>query len=190
MRSAARQCRTHLTVFSHNFTTASVSVSATPSSVNKMAKATSKKQNSRANPLSKSGKEARDSKDPKQSHLYTDDNPETTLKGTGFKDVETANKTIALVSKRSLTCKQLFLSSHRSPGGLVRVSITSVHSTLPECGSLTNVEQIWAIILSVDHFTDDELLEQNSRTGTGLEEDGFRDYFGEASTLRSKFADQ
>ncbi|KAL1867268.1 hypothetical protein Daus18300_006387 [Diaporthe australafricana] len=68
-----------------------------------MAKATSKKQNNRANPLSKSGKEARDAKDPKQSHLYTDDNPETTLKGTGFKDVETANKTIDLVSKRSLT---------------------------------------------------------------------------------------
>lgn len=39
----------------------------------------------------------------------TDDNPETTLKGTGFKDVETANKTIELVSKRSLTCKQQFL---------------------------------------------------------------------------------
>lgn len=38
----------------------------------------------------------------------TDDNPETTLKGTGFKDVETANKTIELVSKRSLTCKQQF----------------------------------------------------------------------------------
>lgn len=77
-----------------------------------MAKATSKKQNNRADPLSKKGKkdapkkeakEAESSKDPKSSHLYTDDNPETTLKGTGFKDVETANKTIELVSKRSLT---------------------------------------------------------------------------------------
>lgn len=61
-----------------------------------MAKATSKKQNNKADPLSKKGKEAKGpkkEKDPKQSHLYTDDNPETTLKGTGFKDAETANKT-------------------------------------------------------------------------------------------------
>lgn len=71
-----------------------------------MAKATSKKQNNRADPLSKKGKEAKTEKeekakspdkkkekDPKQSYLYTDDNRETTLKGTGFKDAETANKT-------------------------------------------------------------------------------------------------
>lgn len=70
-----------------------------------MAKATSKKQNNRANPLSKKGKEARTEaeakaenppqkgKDPKQSHLYTDDNPETTLHGTGFKDAATAENT-------------------------------------------------------------------------------------------------
>lgn len=37
------------------------------------------------------------------SHLYTDDNPATTLKGTGFKDATTALRTIELVSKRSLT---------------------------------------------------------------------------------------
>lgn len=42
-------------------------------------------------------------KDPKDSHLYTDDNPETTLHGTGFKDSETAKHTIDLVNKRSLT---------------------------------------------------------------------------------------
>ena len=35
-------------------------------------------------------------------NLYTDDHPETTLKGTGFKDAATANKTIKLVQKRSL----------------------------------------------------------------------------------------
>jgi hypothetical protein len=39
----------------------------------------------------------------KDSHLYTDDNPETTLHGTGFKDTEAAKHTIELVSKRSLT---------------------------------------------------------------------------------------
>lgn len=39
----------------------------------------------------------------KASHLYTDDNPATTLHGTGFKDAATATKTIDLVAKRSLT---------------------------------------------------------------------------------------
>ncbi|GAB7331885.1 hypothetical protein MBLNU13_g03820t1 [Cladosporium sp. NU13] len=39
----------------------------------------------------------------KNSHLYTDDNPSTTLHGTGFRDAETANNTISLISKRSLT---------------------------------------------------------------------------------------
>lgn len=69
-----------------------------------MAKAASKKRNNRADPLSKKGKEPKTEKetkvkspkkekDPKQSHLYTDDNPETTLHGTGFKDAATANKT-------------------------------------------------------------------------------------------------
>jgi hypothetical protein len=39
----------------------------------------------------------------KNSHLYTDDNPSTTLHGTGFKDADTANHTLSLISKRSLT---------------------------------------------------------------------------------------
>jgi hypothetical protein len=39
----------------------------------------------------------------KNSHLYTDDNPSTTLHGTGFRDAETANHTLSLISKRSLT---------------------------------------------------------------------------------------
>ncbi|QDS75805.1 hypothetical protein FKW77_000236 [Venturia effusa] len=39
----------------------------------------------------------------KDSHLYTDDNPATTLQGTGFKDAAAATKTLSLVSKRSLT---------------------------------------------------------------------------------------
>lgn len=38
----------------------------------------------------------------KDSHLYTDDNPATTLHGTGFKDAATAQHTIELVQKRSL----------------------------------------------------------------------------------------
>lgn len=72
-------------------------------------KATPKKQNNRANPISKKGNEAKPveekktkpvkEKDPKASHLYTDDNPETTLTGTGFKDAATATKT----SKSPLT---------------------------------------------------------------------------------------
>ncbi|KAF3761509.1 hypothetical protein M406DRAFT_353134 [Cryphonectria parasitica EP155] len=62
-----------------------------------MAKAKTKKQDNRANPISKKGKvdkdEAKRTKDPKASHLYTDDNPETTLHGTGFKDAAAAEKT-------------------------------------------------------------------------------------------------
>lgn len=33
--------------------------------------------------------------------LYTDDNPETTMKGLGFKDAETAKKTINKIKRRS-----------------------------------------------------------------------------------------
>ncbi|TKX25270.1 hypothetical protein C1H76_2503 [Elsinoe australis] len=48
-------------------------------------------------------KRTRTAKDPKASHLYTDDNPATTLHGTGFKDKATALHTLELVSQRSLT---------------------------------------------------------------------------------------
>jgi len=41
-------------------------------------------------------------KDPKASHLYTDDNPATTVHGTGFKNQNAALKTLELISKRSL----------------------------------------------------------------------------------------
>lgn len=62
-----------------------------------MAKAPSKKHSNRADPITKKGKakakEAKPAKDPKDSHLYTDDNPETSLQGTGFKDAATAHKT-------------------------------------------------------------------------------------------------
>lgn len=42
-------------------------------------------------------------RDPTHSHLYTDDNPSTTIHGTGFKDAEAAHRTLDLISKRSLT---------------------------------------------------------------------------------------
>lgn len=75
-------------------------------SVGIMAKATPKKQNSRADPISKKGnskgKETKPAKDPKAGHLYTDDTPETTLHGTGFKDAATANKTSMLFCIASL----------------------------------------------------------------------------------------
>jgi len=41
-------------------------------------------------------------KNPKLSHLYTDDNPSTTIHGTGFKDKAAAEKTLDLIKKRSL----------------------------------------------------------------------------------------
>ncbi|KAK3705398.1 hypothetical protein LTR37_013371 [Vermiconidia calcicola] len=42
------------------------------------------------------------SKDPKASHLYTDDNPSTTIHGTGFKDKAAALRTLELIERRSL----------------------------------------------------------------------------------------
>ncbi|OQN95848.1 hypothetical protein B0A48_18133 [Cryoendolithus antarcticus] len=50
-------------------------------------------------PLSKQPR----AKDPKTSHLYTDDNPATTIHGTGFKDLATAKHTLEIISRRSLT---------------------------------------------------------------------------------------
>ena len=41
-------------------------------------------------------------KDPKDSHLYTDDNPSTTIHGTGFKDKAAAERTLDLIKERSL----------------------------------------------------------------------------------------
>ena len=41
-------------------------------------------------------------KDPKASHLYTDDNPATTIHGTGFKDKAAAERTLDLIKDRSL----------------------------------------------------------------------------------------
>lgn len=42
-------------------------------------------------------------RDPTHSHLYTDDNPSTTIHGTGFKDAAAAHRTLDLISKRSMT---------------------------------------------------------------------------------------
>ena len=41
-------------------------------------------------------------KNPKDSHLYTDDNPSTTIHGTGFKDKAAAVRTLDLIKNRSL----------------------------------------------------------------------------------------
>lgn len=40
------------------------------------------------------------------SHLYTDENPATTIKGTGFKDRKTAERTISLTSQPAVRFKQ------------------------------------------------------------------------------------
>lgn len=57
---------------------------------------------SRKTPLSTSRASA-NPKDPKASHLYTDDNPSTTIHGTGFKDRAAALLTLNLIKNRSLT---------------------------------------------------------------------------------------
>jgi hypothetical protein len=61
---------------------------------------------------------------PKDSHLFTDDNPSTTLAGTGFKDRQAAQRTLQLVGNRSLTyqyqvintmCARARTHSHQTP---------------------------------------------------------------------------
>lgn len=41
-------------------------------------------------------------RNPRDSHLYTDDNPSTTIHGTGFKDKAAAQRTLELIGRRSL----------------------------------------------------------------------------------------
>merc|ERR1712174_92558 len=41
-------------------------------------------------------------------HLYSDDHPETTLKGTGFKDAKTAHRTIELVERNKPRNRQIW----------------------------------------------------------------------------------
>ncbi|KAI7348625.1 hypothetical protein KC354_g13531 [Hortaea werneckii] len=54
-------------------------------------------------PTPQNGKPTHQPKDPTKSHLYTDDNPSTTIHGTGFKDAATAHHTLDLIKNRSLT---------------------------------------------------------------------------------------
>lgn len=58
---------------------------------------------SRARPSKPGPSNAKKPKDPKASHLYTDDNPATTIHGTGFKDAAAALRTLDLINQRSLT---------------------------------------------------------------------------------------
>lgn len=58
---------------------------------------TSRTKAARKNPI-----KATKPKDPKDSHLYTDDNPATTIHGTGFKDKAAAERTLDLIKNRSL----------------------------------------------------------------------------------------
>lgn len=64
----------------------------------------------------------------KDSHLYTDDNPSTTLHGTGFKDAATAEHTIQLVSHRSLlyqfqTINTMYHRAAHHPSGKTNTNI-------------------------------------------------------------------
>ncbi|BFZ55419.1 hypothetical protein PYCC9005_002460 [Savitreella phatthalungensis] len=54
----------------------------------------------------------------RESHLYTDDNPQTTLHGTGFKNKQAAERTLELVQRRSLTyqCQTINTMLHRAKG--------------------------------------------------------------------------
>lgn len=66
-----------------------------------------RKRTARENPISKPEKPAAaakpsSKKSGRDSHLYTDDNPKTTIHGTGFKDEEAARRTLKLIENRSL----------------------------------------------------------------------------------------
>lgn len=66
-----------------------------------------RKRTTRENPISKPEKPAApekpsSKKSGRDSHLYTDDNPKTTIHGTGFKDEEAAKRTLKLIENRSL----------------------------------------------------------------------------------------
>ncbi|KAI7204465.1 hypothetical protein KC340_g14738, partial [Hortaea werneckii] len=75
----------------------------------KAAKQTTHTKTSRTSPIPSSkptpqdGTPTHQPKDPKTSHLYTDDNPATTIHGTGFKDAAAAHRTLDLIRTRSLT---------------------------------------------------------------------------------------
>jgi hypothetical protein len=57
---------------------------------------------SRTKTASKDPTKPAQAKNPKDSHLYTDDNPATTIHGTGFKDKAAAERTLDLIKERSL----------------------------------------------------------------------------------------
>lgn len=65
---------------------------------------TTARSKARSTPIPKPTKHASTSKtkNPKDSHLYTDDNPATTIHGTGFKDKSAALRTLDLIKNRSL----------------------------------------------------------------------------------------
>lgn len=70
-----------------------------------MPKAPKKKTNQAGKPGGSALSAQPKNKDPKASHLYTNDNPATTIEGTGFRNPDAANHTFELISKRSLFYK-------------------------------------------------------------------------------------
>lgn len=70
-----------------------------------MPKATraSARRSTKNDPIKTTHPDSTRSKNPKDSHLYTDDNPATTLQGTGFSSADKAHHTISIISRRSAT---------------------------------------------------------------------------------------
>lgn len=88
-------------------------------SISIMAKATSKKRNSRADPITRKADNPNTEEKTKQDHLYTDDNRETGLHGTGFKDAATADKTGEYFVTRVLNrwnCDVVYIRSEWAAG--------------------------------------------------------------------------
>ena len=144
--------------------------------VRAMSGAADRKRKGPASPSSK-GKAAKSRK--QDSHLYTDDNPSTTLHGTGFQDEATAKKTTDLVKRRSLTYQFQVINTmfhrakhHPHPNARIEAAMTvfkewldqypSKKKELPDfkkasrplvqaCLDAWDAEQI--------HLTDEQLLE-------------------------------
>ncbi|WPA97250.1 uncharacterized protein RHO25_001859 [Cercospora beticola] len=70
------------------------------------AQSTTRKRTTHHDPLAKPNKSSTSSSSSsrtgRNSHLYTDDNPKTTIHGTGFKDRAAAERTLKLIEQRSL----------------------------------------------------------------------------------------
>ncbi|KAI6880341.1 hypothetical protein KC318_g7349 [Hortaea werneckii] len=147
----------------------------------KAAKQTTHTKKSRTTPITSSkptpqnGKATHQPKDPKTSHLYTDDNPSTTIHGTGFKDAATAHHTLDLIKNRSLTYQfqtvntMFHRASHHPAMKKTSTSTTTTSSSSSSgSGGNSNNQQGMRDAISIfRHWLDDTYLAAKSALRAG-----------------------